>query len=173
MLKDLKPVLFILFRFLAVYVVFLLIYQFYLNQSEVHGLDAFSQWVAKQVKTVQEWFGYASALHHDPKNLTTWFWVKNDYVSRMVEGCNAVSVMILFAAFVVAFYKGIQTLWFILGGLVLLHIMNILRIALLNIVLADYPEYGKIAHDYFFPAVIYGTVVVLWLVWIKAFALKK
>lgn len=173
MLRDLKPVLFILLRFLGVYLLFLFFYQIYLNNSEVHGLDGFSQWVADQVCSVQQWMGYQSSLYHDAKNLTTYFWVKDDYVSRMVEGCNAISVMILFAAFVFAFFKGLKTVWFIIAGVILLHLMNLTRIALLNIVLADYPKYGKIAHDYFFPAVIYGTVVVLWLVWIKVFALKK
>jgi hypothetical protein len=43
----------------------------------------------------------------------------------------------------------------------------------LNIVVLDYKAYSKTTHDYIFPAVIYGTVVVLWLVWIKFFALKN
>ena len=52
--------------------------------------------------------------------------------------------------------------------------MNILRIAAINIVAIELSaEDFKIAHDYFFPAIIYGTVVVLWLVWIKFFVLKR
>jgi exosortase family protein XrtF len=72
----------------------------------------------------------------------------------MVEGCNAVSVMILFV-FVFAFYKG-KKLVFVILGLILLYIMNVLRIVGLNID-SDYKEYGKTFHDYIFPAVIYGT----------------
>lgn len=59
-----------------------------------------------------------------------------------------------------------------MAGLLVLHLMNVLRIVGLNIVLTDYRQYGKMVHDYVFPAVIYGTVVLLWLVWIKFFALK-
>lgn len=91
----------------------------------------------------------------------------------MVEGCNAISVMILFMAFVFAFYKGLKTFIYALAGIVMLYIMNLLRIVGLNIVMSDYEEYGKMFHDFIFPAVIYGTVVVLWLVWIKFFALKN
>ena len=72
-----------------------------------------------------------------------------------------------------AFYKGFKTFVFSIAGLVLLHIMNVLRIAGLNWVLYFYPPEGKMFHDYIFPAIIYGSVVVLWLVWINYFALKK
>ena len=50
--------------------------------------------------------------------------------------------------------------------------MNILRIAGLNVLIMEAPQYTKIGHDYFFPAIIYGTVVILWIVWIKFYALK-
>ena len=91
----------------------------------------------------------------------------------MVEGCNAISVMILFASFVFAFYKGAKTFLFAVAGLILLHILNISRIVLLNIIFLKYPQYEKIGHDYLFPAIIYGGVIILWLVWIQVFALKK
>ena len=56
--------------------------------------------------------------------------------------------------------------------MILLHLMNILRIAGLNVLIMEAPQYTKIGHDYFFPAIIYGTVVILWIVWIKFYALK-
>lgn len=172
-MKDFKPILWILLRFVVVYVILLLGYQFYLNETINSGLDPFSRWVAFQVKYVQEMLGYKSLLYDDIPNLQMWFYVVNDYVSRMVEGCNAISVMILFLAFIFAFYKGSKTFIFAAIGLVFLHVMNVLRIVGLNIVIYEYPEYQKMFHDYVFPAVIYGSVVVLWLVWIKFFALKK
>ena len=107
-----------------------------------------------------------------PEQQTSWFYVSGKYVSRMVEGCNAVSVMILFLAFILAFYQGAKTFIFATAGLVFLHIINVLRIAGLNILLVELPQYSKIGHDYFFPAIIYGSVVIFWLVWINYFALK-
>jgi len=173
MLKDFKPVLSILLRFIIVYVVLLLSYQFYLNRFAQLGLDFFSHCIAEQVKDLQNFIGYPTQLYDDIKGEQVYFKVKNIYTTRMVEGCNAISVMILFASFVFAFYKGKKTVIFVLSGLLLLYVMNVFRIAGLNIVMTDYTQYGKIAHDFIFPAVIYGTVVVLWLIWIKFFALKK
>ncbi len=172
MFKDFKPVLGILLRFIMIYLVLLFAYQFYLNASKDSGLDPFSGIIANQVNAVQNVLGYSSQLYNDVKNEQVWFYVKKQYVTRMVEGCNAISVMILFVSFVFAFYKGAKTFIFAGAGLVLLYIMNLLRIVGLNIVMAEHQEYGKMFHDFVFPAVIYGSVVLLWLIWIKFFALK-
>lgn len=172
MLKDFKPVLGILLRFIIIYLVLLFAYQFYLNGSKDSGLDFFSRVIANQVSAVQNVMGYPTMLYNDVGNEQVWFYVKEQYVTRMVEGCNAISVMILFVSFVFAFYKGSKTFIFVGGGLVLLYIMNLLRIVGLNVVMAEHQEYGKMFHDFVFPSVIYGSVVLLWLIWIKFFALK-
>jgi exosortase family protein XrtF len=173
MLKDFKPVLGILLRFIIIYLVLLFAYQFYLNSFKAGGLDPFSRMIAEQVRYIQNVLGYPTQLYNDIPKEQIWFYVKNDYPTRMVEGCNAVSVMILFVSFVFAFYKGAKTFVFVLISLVLLYIMNLLRIVGLNIVMTDHKEYGTMSHDFIFPAVIYGSVVLLWLIWIKFFALKN
>jgi exosortase family protein XrtF len=173
MLKDFKPVLGILLRFIIIYLVLLFAYQFYLNSFKADGLDPFSRMIAEQVSHVQNTIHYPTYLYNDVKEEQVWFHVKSSYATRMVEGCNAVSVMILFVSFIFAFYKGTKTFVFVGAGLILLYIMNLLRIIGLNIVMTDHKEYGKISHDFIFPAVIYGSVVLLWLVWIKFFALKN
>ena len=173
MLKDFKPVLIVLARFVLIWLFLLGIYQFYLHQFSGSGLDPISKWVAFQSAKVQDFFGYKTILVDQPQYETTWFYINNVYASRMVEGCNAISVMLLFVPFVFAFYKGWKTFVFVILGLLFLHVMNVLRIAGLNYVIMEHPKYTKIGHDYFFPAVIYGSVVLLWLIWIKFFALKE
>jgi len=174
MFNDFKPVLKILLRFVILYVLMVLGYQLYLNGFENKGLDSFSTWTMKQVSFLQNRLGYPTEMvPGKPHDATTWFYVSGRYVSRMVEGCNAVSVMILFVAFIFAFYEGAKTFLFAAAGLVFLHVINVLRIVGLNVVIVEYPDYSKIAHDYFFPAIIYGSVVILWLIWIKFFAVKK
>ena len=173
MFNDFKPILKILLRFVIIYLVMVFLYQVYLNRTEGISLDPFSVFVGEQVTSVQNFFGISSKFEILENQQAARFIVIDKYVSRMVEGCNAISVMILFLAFIFAFYKGFKTFIFAIAGLVLLHIMNVLRIAGLNWVLYFYPPEGKMFHDYIFPAIIYGSVVVLWLVWINYFALKK
>ncbi|WP_300671652.1 exosortase family protein XrtF [Soonwooa sp.] len=168
-----KPVLKILLRFVGIYLVLILLYQLYLNKFDNFIVDPFSRLVGEQANWLQNSCGFQSNLQDGIGDEGIRFIVRGNYLSRMVEGCNAVSVMILFVAFILAFYKGFKTILFVLGGLVVLHIMNFVRIACLNMVLADFPQYGKMFHDYIFPAIIYGTVIILWIVWIKFFALKE
>ncbi|MDR2205117.1 MAG: exosortase family protein XrtF [Flavobacteriaceae bacterium] len=172
MFKDFKPIFVILLRFMLIYLAFLGLYQFYLN-TQKDDLDVLSKWVLEQVIWLLNVLGHDSKIVYQPEYQTGWIFVDGDYRSRMVEGCNAVSVIILFLAFIFAFYKGKKTFVFAIVGLFILHIMNVLRIAGLNIVFTDYPQYSKTAHNYFFPAAIYGSVVLLWLIWIKFFALKN
>ncbi|ASK31498.1 exosortase family protein XrtF [Chryseobacterium sp. T16E-39] len=173
MLKDFKPVLSILLRFIIIYLVLLLGYQFYLNNYKESGLDPFSKMVAEQVSSIQNALHYPTQLYNDVAKEQVWFYVKKVYVTRMVEGCNAISVMILFVSFVFAFYKGFKTFIYAFIGLLILYVINVLRIVGINLLVSDYKEYERMAHDFLFPAIIYGTVVILWLVWIKFFALKK
>jgi len=89
------------------------------------------------------------------------------------EGCNAISVMILFVSFLIAFRGSLRHyLWFIPVGLVMLYIANISRIYVLGLVYLYYPDYFNIAHDYLFPGIIYGATFMLWVVWVKYFSIK-
>ncbi|WP_139420757.1 exosortase family protein XrtF [Chryseobacterium mulctrae] len=173
MLKDFKPVLGILLRFIIIYLVLLFAYQFYLTSFKAQGLDPYSRIIADHVMFIQNKMNFPTHLFDDVPNEQVGYIVKNQYVTRMVEGCNAVSVIILFMSFIFAFYKGIKTFVFVAASIIALYVMNVLRIVGLNIVTSDHPQYSKMSHDYLFPAVIYGSVVLLWLVWIKFFALKN
>lgn len=173
MFSDFKPILKVLLRFIIIYMVLLFVYQLFLHPFEDRDLDPFSYWVAEQVVGIQNMFGYFTELVPDPLKETAYFRTENLDVSRMVEGCNIVSVLILFVAFIFAFYKGWKTFIFSIVGIMLMHGANVFRIVGLNLIILEHPEYGKFSHEYLFPAFIYGMVVVLWLVWIKFFALKN
>lgn len=173
MLKDLKPVLIILLRFVGIYLVLVFGYQMYLNHYQYEVIDPFSRWVAQHANWLQNSCGFYSQMQDGDHGEGLRFIVRGDYLSRMVEGCNAMSIMILFIAFIFAFYKGLKTFIFVIVGLLIIHLMNFIRIACLNIVLADFPQWSKPFHDYFFPGIIYGTVIVLWIVWINFFVLKQ
>lgn len=62
MFNDFKPVLKILLRFVAIYVLLVLGYQFYLNFYENSGLDPVSVWVADQTVFVQNSLNYPSQM---------------------------------------------------------------------------------------------------------------
>ena len=147
-------------------------YQFYLGQfdSANFEVDGFTDLVARQTKIVLTSFNFLTELYpstHDPSVVVQ---VEGVPIVRIIEGCNALSVMILFVAFILAFSKGfVKTFAYVIFGLIVIHILNVLRIALLTIGIMKYPEYKHILHGVIFPLIIYGTVFILWIVWVTKF----
>ena len=77
------------------------------------------------------------------------------------------SALILFLAFMLSFFGKLKpTLIFILAGLAIIYGINIVRIALLSIGIYEMPEKAHFLHEIVFPLVIYGTVFLLWIIWI-------
>lgn len=94
--------------------------------------------------------------------------VNGQFVASIIEGCNSVSIVILFTSFIIAFAQNFKkTLLFLFAGAVLIYAVNILRIAFLAYALYHYPEYEKVLHNVVFPGIIYGMVFVLWMMWVR------
>lgn len=149
------------------------LYQSYLNRfdtskSEVDGATAM---VAKQTAAVMSWVDSQSYTIPHPSEPSFKLFYHNQYVARIIEGCNAISVMILFVAFVIAFTgKFKNTVLFLLFGIFLIHVLNIARIALLTIAGYHYPQFEGFLHDLIFPLVIYGIVFLLWVIWVNKYS---
>lgn len=169
-MKDFKEILSVLLRFLGIWLLLFLLYQWYLNQFS-GNIDGFTKIISDQSAFLLNFTGYETVTKDFPSHETVQFYINGKVATRMVEGCNAVSVMIMFLAFVFAFYKGVKTFYFAFAGIVLLYILNLFRIYVLNVIVVDFPTLTKSAHDYFFPVIIYGGVVVLWLIWINKFVI--
>lgn len=172
-LTQYKPFLIFLLKFCVCYLVLTLIYKFYLSgyDTSKHEIDGFTTWVARQTSGVIECFGYTSVIEPHERQASFKLFVNDRYVARVVEGCNVLSVMILFVTFIVAFAgKWKQMLLFSVLGCLLLYLLNILRIALLAIALYHFPEKEKLLHEIIFPLVIYGIVFVLWIIWVNKYS---
>ena len=133
--------------------------------------DAITSAVANQTVSVLSWFdsqSYTVPHLHEP---SVKIFYKSKYIARIIEGCNAVSVIILFIAFVVAFSGKIKnTLLFIIFGSVLIYILNIFRITILCMAMYSFPEYQDFLHGVFFPLFIYGVVFILWIIWVNKYS---
>jgi len=149
------------------------LYQAYLNQFDASKseVDTFTQSVAQQTETVLSWVDSQSYIMPHLKEPSIKIIYHNKYVSRIIEGCNALSVIILFIAFVIAFTgKFKSTVLFILLGSILIHLLNIARIVLLSIALYHFPKYEHILHGVIFPLIIYGVVFLLWVIWVNKYS---
>ncbi len=167
-LQEYKPFLQFLAKFFICYLVLTFLYQNYLEQFDQKNnqIDSFTISVGNQTIGVLKLFDdNAYTINHLTEPSVKIFY-KDKYVSRIIEGCNAISVMILFISFVVAFTgKFKNTLWFIPLGMLAIHIINILRIVSLSLIVKYAPDYLAFNHTYTFTILVYAFVFWLWLLW--------
>jgi len=129
--------------------------------------------VAKQSEALISSFDYNAQILPHQSELSMKLIVNDVYLARIVEGCNAISIIILFASFVLSFFGKLKlTLLYLLAGAVIIYAMNIIRIAILAIGIYEYPGYTDFLHSIIFPLIIYGTVFILWLIWVRIYSQK-
>lgn len=89
------------------------------------------------------------------------------------DPCNGVSLFAVFLIFLVA-YPGPwrHKPWFALAGLLSIHVINAIRVAVLCIIAAIDYDLFNFNHDYTFYVIVYGWVFLLWTLWVKRFSPK-
>lgn len=85
--------------------------------------------------------------------------------------CNGVTLMFLFAIFIVA-YPGNKKakLWYLPAGILAVYLINIIRIVSLALIAYYSPQYLDFNHTYTFTFIAYSAVFGLWMLWVKRFA---
>lgn len=159
-------------KFFFTYLLLITLYQFFLNQfdAEKFETDGMTQLVAYQTQDILSAFDYVVALRPLSREPSILVIVDKKPVVQIIEGCNAISIMILFTAFIVAFSsKFLNTFGFIVAGILAIHVLNILRIVFLTMGIINYPQYENLLHGVVFPLIIYGFVFLLWVIWVNKF----
>lgn len=155
---------------MGTYLLLSILYALYLKVSAKTGYfpDYFTNLVARQSGAVLESFGYVSVLSPYKLNDGILLTIDKRYSVSIVEGCNSISVVILFISFIIAFAESFKkTLLFLFAGAVLIYVVNVLRIAILVVLLYKFPEYEHILHSVIFPGIIYSMVFILWMLWVR------
>lgn len=173
LIQKYAPVIRFIFTFLGSYLLLALIYSLYLqnSRSSTYYPDYLTHLVAIQSEAVVDAFGYDSEIKSGYPEATMHLMVEGEFVARIIEGCNAASIIILFVSFMLAFFGKLKpTLLFSLAGVVIIYVTNILRIALMAVGIYEYPQHAHFLHTIAFPLVIYGAVFLLWVLWIAIYA---
>ena len=153
-----------------------IVYSLYLNNTqkttEVFSCAPITKTVTDHSKYLVELFGYQVFTQQNTEELSMKFLVNQKYVVKIVEGCSGIGIIILFLSFIIAFKGKLKTaLFFGASGVIIIYLVNILRIVFLVLASYHYPEFQEVLHDLVFPAIIYGTVFLLWFVWVNKYAL--
>ena len=168
-IKEFMPTILFLGKFLGIYLVGNFLYGLYVTAYEPSP-DPVTHWVTNHTATVLTTCGWSSGVADNPGKPTTNLVFEEKNILAVYEGCNGINVMIIFVAFIIAFGPwSRRMLWFIPLGLVIIHIVNLVRITLLFWVAIYSKDYMYFMHKYFFTAILYVVVFVLWIWWVKRF----
>jgi exosortase family protein XrtF len=169
--QENKPFFTFLFKFFGAFGLLSILYKIYLSSYIGIEIDFFTKLVAKQSIWLIDLLNFPVSAFPSEKEASVDVFMQNKAIGRVIEGCNAIAVMNLFVSFVIAFKGKLKTtLWFILAGIVSIHVLNILRIAFIIIGFYQFPQHEKLFHDIVFPLIIYGFIFILWIIWIKKYS---
>ena len=172
LLKEFKPALGFLGKFVALYLIGNVLYGVYIESHGDHP-DKATHLLTAQTSSVLNLLGYET--DHEPLKDAPKVALKESgrTILFVFEGCNGVNVMIVFTAFLFAFGGALaRLLTFMAVGLVAIHFFNILRISLLFYLSFKGSNHFHYYHKYFFTGILYLVVLGLWGLWI-GFAYEK
>lgn len=166
-MKEYKPALLFLGKFLGLYFVLNILYGIYFESFSPKA-DPLTYSVTGQTIWVLDFFyDDLSYDYYDYDQLVYLSW-ENFVILNAYEGCNGINVMILFLAFIVAFKGPLKdSLLFIISGILIIHIANIARIAILFVIAERYQAYLYFTHKFLFTGIIYVVVFILWFFWVR------
>ena len=167
MLREFRPALLFLARFLAVYVVGNVLYGLYI-ESFGEQVDPVTRVVTEHTSELLRAAGEETSTgDRAGRPIVLLMNATEGTVLNVFEGCNGLNVMIVFVAFMVAFGGPLRKMvWFIPASLIVIHIFNLLRIALLYYVATHLEQYFYLFHKYLFTAILYAVVFALWVIWV-------
>ena len=165
-LKEFKPSLLFLVKFLLLYFILTFLYSLFL-ESYINRPDLMTSSVTRQSSEILDWFYEETKAIENTRTPTSTIWVNGTRTVRVFEGCNGLNMMIIFSAFVLSFPGNKkQLLWYFPSSLFAIHILNLARVSGLAVISINYPLTLYFFHKYLFTAIIFIGVFILWTVWI-------
>ncbi|MBT1709604.1 exosortase family protein XrtF [Fulvivirgaceae bacterium PWU5] len=166
---EFRPTIFFLLRFVGLYVLTNMLYGVYITAYHPKP-DPITHTVTVQTAAVLRATGWNVTTEDHYRQPITNLTFEKQAILAVYEGCSGVNAMLMFLAFIVAFGPWRkQMLWFIPMGIVVVHLMNLVRISLLFFVSRFLPDAMYFVHKYLFTAFLYAVIFGLWLIWIRKF----
>jgi len=134
--------------------------QIFLSQAVISG----SEWVLSDVLNIK------IAISDEKIFFTNGGWV------GVSVGCSAFKPMLQFMILMIV-YPGPwkKKLWFIPAGIIMIHILNIVRIVTLSLITHNSYSQGfwDFTHDYILRPLFYAVIFTMWVIWVEIIAKKE
>lgn len=133
------------------------------DQLFVRQIINLCQWILEQM-------GYKTFASRDVNDMQV-FGIDGSNGVWIGGPCNGITLMFLFAVFVIAYPGNIKNkFWYIPLGILIVHIVNIIRIIALAIIANYNYYYLDFNHTYTFTFIAYGIVFGLWMLWVNKYS---
>lgn len=173
MLKSKKKSLRFIIVGVFLYLLWLVLYQFYIKTHTTYDF-----WLNYNIVSISN-----DILHM--MNIPSYIDVESEHVMLLMDSayknagvwvgdnCNGFKLFSIFSIFIIAFPGSwVSKLWYIPLGLVVIHLANVVRIIALFIISDHHPEWLDFNHLYTFTAFVYGVIFLLWIIWVRGYGDK-
>lgn len=161
--KQNLPIIFFIGRFCFVYIASILLYHLYLNSFK--NIDPYTNFLSKLIETILS-LKYEIFVSKTPYSND--FYSNDTYVFSIVEGCNAISIFIVFISFIWGVKrKFTDFIIFSLINFTVFATANVSRILILSVLYLRGSDLAQIFHHTLFPGIMYAIVLLSWLIWIR------
>lgn len=146
-------------KVLGIYILWYLVYELWLLPD-----GSLDRWLALNI--VDNSAGILQGLNYDIYTAGRLIGLDEGPGILLVDGCNGIAAIGLFIGFVLA-YPGewIPRVSFIVIGIGVIYLVNIVRIAVLVVTQVRWPAFFSFTHDYSTTAIFYLVIFGLWVVW--------
>jgi exosortase/archaeosortase family protein len=103
-----------------------------------------------------------------PGDVVVWepvmnIWLHNDRVLSIADACNGLELMVLYAGLILCLPSSWRRkLAYILCGMLLIQVLNVIRCAGLVLIYLHRPQYLDFSHHYLFSFLVYAFIFWLW-----------
>ncbi|MEQ8476357.1 exosortase family protein XrtF [Fulvivirga sp.] len=166
MLKEFKPSILFLAKFLGTYMVLNLLYGLYINSYSPQP-DPITYIVTEQTSWILNLAGNETSILRDEARPNVHLSNADRGVLSVFEGCNGLNTMIVFVSFLMAYGRlKRKLLWFIPLGFVIIHIFNLVRVGALYYITVYFDQYLYFTHKYLFTGFLFGVIFIMWYFWV-------
>lgn len=164
---EFRPTIIFLLKFLGFYLIGNLIYGLFVTYY-LPNADPLTIAVTKQTTALLNVCGWPSSIDLPQGSATVGIVHGGQTIVSVFEGCNGINVMVIFLGFLWAFGPTSRRMaWFAVLGVMIIHLMNLMRVGWLFWVALELPSFLYFSHKYLFTASIYAIVFALWMGWVK------
>jgi exosortase family protein XrtF len=170
-MKDIKILTRYIGGALALYFAWFLVYDSYLQPTGQPDLWLTNQTAAMAAAGL-DLLGYPTEVQNT--SYISYLHINGNNIVGVGHACNALVLFAIFAGFILIFPgKVINKLWYIVLGIVLVFLANVLRVMSLGWIYVHWPATLDFNHKYTFTFLVYGFIFSLWMLWVKHFSTVK